>query len=73
MVGVPITVGYITMELTFLLVKRSPFELIVGRPSMKEIRAVLDFEHDQTTFREGPKLVKLPLWSDGRDELGVFE
>lgn len=69
--GVPITVGDTTKRLTFLLVELSPFELIVGTPSMKEMRAVMDFDYDTARFREVGKIVRLPLWSEGVQELGA--
>lgn len=58
---VPVTVGNITKELTFLVVPKSPFPLLIRRPSLRVLRAKLDFEHDIATFKEGEVVVELPM------------
>lgn len=58
--GVPITAGKLTTEVSCLVVPDSPFELIVGRPSMKEIRASIEFEKDVTTVRNHEGVTNIP-------------
>lgn len=70
-IGVPISFGKITRKLSFLLAEESPFDLILGGPSMKAMREVLDFDHGTATSLEGAQFVRVPLWSEGIQELGV--
>lgn len=49
--GVPVTVGTVTTELASLVVRNAPFAMVVWRPSMKKMKASLDFYKDIATFR----------------------
>lgn len=61
---VPFTVGRITYNLTFLVVKGVPFDLIFGRPPRDTIRAAHSFDKERATFRSGTKEVTVPLCAD---------
>lgn len=50
---VPVTNGESTAEISCLVVRLSPCELITGRPTMKKMRASLDFDGIIATFRHG--------------------
>lgn len=57
---VPITGEAFTQALTFLVVKHAPRSLILERPSMKTIRASLDFDEDTCHFSSGEQVVTVP-------------
>lgn len=46
---VPISEGPVTAELSYTVVHRRQCELNLGGPSMKRMRAQLDFDKDATT------------------------
>lgn len=48
--GVPITIGSTTTEISFLVICSSPYQLIIGCPFMKVLRASLDFDKDITSI-----------------------
>lgn len=63
-VNVSITVGGIKWNLTYLVVKDVPLDLIIWQPAMKMMRASLDFDKDTVIFKSGTKKVTTPLWID---------
>lgn len=47
---VPVTVAPVTTEIASLVVRNAAFSMIVRRPSMKKMRASLDFSKDIAAF-----------------------
>lgn len=63
--SVPITIRSITTEVSCLVVHAIPFDLVVGRLSMKKMRASLDFDKDVATFRHNTGVTRVPLLTEG--------
>lgn len=59
--GVSITIGSITVELYCLVKQTTPYDLVVGRPSMKVKCATIDFDNDVGTFWHATEVTKVPL------------
>lgn len=66
--GVPIEIGPTTVDLLCLVVQTTPYHLIVRRPSMKFMRATLDFDSDVVTFLHAPGVSKASLVAEGTQE-----
>ena len=62
--NVPITFGHITVPLDFYVVRRTPLGLIVGIPSLEDMRAVLDLGSQHVDIRKGGEFVRLGLQPD---------
>lgn len=61
---VPVTVGAVTTELSCLVVRSSPYGLIIGRPSVKDMRATLNFDKKVATFRSDRGVTKIHLGTE---------
>ena len=62
--NVPITFGHLTIHLDFLTVKNAPVSLLIGVPSMEEMRAVLDFGSQCVDIKKGDDFVRLSFRPD---------
>lgn len=60
-VGLVVPVGPMKTEIACLVVRSSPHDLIVGRPSMKQMRVSLDFDKDVAKFRHSEGATCKPL------------
>lgn len=56
-----ITFWPIKTKVACLVVRQSPYDFIVGCPSMKKMPASLDFEKDSATFRQSEGATCIPL------------
>lgn len=52
-----------TCNLTLLVVKDVPFDLIIELSALRTMSASLDFDKDAVTFRSGTKDVTVALWA----------
>lgn len=59
--NVPISVGPVTTQHLCLVVRSSRYGLIIGRPSMKTMRDLLDFDKNIASFRLGNGVTSIPL------------
>lgn len=48
---VPVMSGHSTAEISCPVVRPSPYDLIIGRPTVKKVRASLDSDRNIATFR----------------------
>lgn len=64
--SVPITIGQITTEVSCLVVRTIPYDLIIGRPSLKTMGASLVFDKDIATFRHHTGITCISLQTEGR-------
>lgn len=64
---VPITVGGITRNLTFLVMKDVLIDLIIRILAMTTKWATIDFNKETASFRSGTKEVPVPPWVDKKE------
>lgn len=63
--SVPIIIGSIKAEVSCLVVRAGPYDLIITRPSMNKLRASLDFDTDVAFFRHDIGVTRIPLLTKG--------
>ena len=49
--GIPVSFGSIVMRLDFLVIAPVPYDLIIGAPTLLEMRACIDMYHQTVTIR----------------------
>lgn len=62
--GVPKSFGDLTVNLDYLLVKGTPFDLIIGLPSLEELKACIDLGSQNVRITVGDKTMRLGLTMD---------
>lgn len=63
--GVTIKIGSTTTEIPCLVVRSSPYQLIVGRPSMKLMSASNQLDKHIAGFRQDSGVTRIPLITEG--------
>lgn len=58
---VPVKFGDLVVNLYFLVVDGSPFDVIVGDPAMEELKGVIDLGNRQVRLTKEQKKVLIPL------------
>lgn len=56
--------GDLTHGLTFFTVNDAPFSLITGRPALKTMPALSDFDKDVAIFRCAEQVATVPWWME---------
>lgn len=48
--GIPVSFQNIEAQLDFVVLKNVPFDLVIGRPTLKQLSGVLDFRSEEVRF-----------------------
>lgn len=70
--GVLMIIRTMNVKLSCLVVQTTPYEIIVERPSMKIVRATIDFDKIVATLRQASRVMKVPLIAEGTHEYALL-
>ena len=62
--NVPITFGHITVHIDFYTIQNAPLGLIIGIPSLEEMRAVIDLGAQSVVIKQGDDSVRITMQPD---------
>lgn len=61
---VPVSFDGMTAGLDFVVLENLPFDIVIGRPTLKRLGGVLDFKAEEVRLDYREKIVKLPMISE---------